>query len=375
MNQASTSYVVGGAPRDILLGRTPKDLDYVWVGVMPEYMLSLGYSQVGADFPIFLDNQGNEHALARKERKVAAGYNGFEVDFDPSVTLEDDLIRRDLTINSLAVKVENWDKFVQTHDERFVIDLHNGISDLRAKILRHTSEAFAEDPVRVLRIARFAARYGFNIALDTLALMTNLVDSGELDALVSERVWAETEKALAETNPMAFFKTLNYCGAAAKLFPELELNDFFETNLVNTPSDARLRFALTCLKLTDSKITELCDRLTVPNDFKTLATRAVKLVNTLRNELTPESVIAALEATNGFQDIANVAKALHVAKHSAYNTPEFRQRRKILANLAPVVCDNVRFANLSQEQQETLKGPEIRAAIRKLRLQLVSKLL
>jgi tRNA nucleotidyltransferase (CCA-adding enzyme) len=208
--------------------------------------------------------------------------------------------------------------------------------------------------------------------------MRNLVGAGELDALVPERVWAECERALAEPTPMAFFVTLDMCCATQKLFPELsraallhgDLDGFLEACFADTPTNAHLRFALTCLKLSESDINDLCARLKVPNEFRTLAIRAVKFVNTLRNDLTPESVVATLEASNGFQDVGNVAEVVFVATHSAYNTTEFRQRLKLVANVAPVVC-GVRFADLTTEQQATLKGPAVGAALRELRLRVV----
>ena len=367
-------YLVGGAVRDHLLGRKVKDNDFVVVGSTEQEMLDLGFTKVGADFPVFLHPlTGDEYALARKERKVAAGYNGFKVDFDPTVTLEDDLVRRDLTINAMAVPVLVDIGLHQfTPEWNDIIDPFGGRSDLEHKILRHTSEAFAEDPVRVLRVARFAARYEFDISVITINLMKQLVKSGELDALVPERVWAECEKALAETNPMAFFRTLEMCGADRVLFPELRMNDFLETCLNKTPNDSNLRFALACLKLTENEINDLCARLKVPNDFKQRAVRANKLVSTLREKLTAESVVSTLESVSGFQNAENVDDALLVAHHSAYNTEEFFNRAVSVAVVAPDVC-GVRFADLTDDQQETLKGPEISAALRKLRLRLVKE--
>ena len=191
-------YVVGGAVRDTLLYREVKDVDYVVVGSTPEQMISMGFVQVGADFPVFLKD-GEEYALARTERKSGVGYNGFETTFDPSVTLIDDLERRDLTINSMAVKLENWEEFQQTRNGRLVIDPFFGQADLQIGVLVHTSEAFAEDPVRVLRTARFAARYGFIVNLETHQLMSKVVH--ELDHVPQERIWAEFAKGLMEDHP------------------------------------------------------------------------------------------------------------------------------------------------------------------------------
>ncbi|HEY8011077.1 MAG TPA: multifunctional CCA addition/repair protein [Rudaea sp.] len=209
------TYLVGGAVRDRLLGNAVKDRDWVVVGAQPEDLLRANYKPVGKDFPVFLHPQtGEEYALARTERKTGRGYHGFAFDTDASVTLEDDLRRRDLTINAIA------------EDENgTLIDPFGGARDLDAKLLRHVSPAFAEDPVRVLRVARFAARFaarGFRIAAATLTLMRQMVSSGEVDHLVPERVWAETQKALTESTPSAFLRALRDCQALARLYPEID---------------------------------------------------------------------------------------------------------------------------------------------------------
>ncbi|CAK0777378.1 fused CCA tRNA nucleotidyltransferase/phosphohydrolase [Gammaproteobacteria bacterium] len=210
-----TIYLVGGAVRDELLGRPVAERDWVVVGTTPEELKRRGFRQVGKDFPVFLHPiTKEEYALARTERKTARGYRGFVVHADPSVTLEDDLRRRDLTINALARAPDGT-----------LVDLFGGLDDLRNGRLRHVSPAFAEDPVRILRVARFAARYdhwGFHIAHDTHALMRSMVEDGEVDALVPERVWAELVKALGEERPWCFFEVLRTVGALARLFPELD---------------------------------------------------------------------------------------------------------------------------------------------------------
>ena len=209
------TYLVGGAVRDRLLGLPVTDRDYVVVGATPDDLIGAGFKQVGADFPVFLHpDSGDEYALARTERKTARGYHGFAVQFSPDVTLEDDLLRRDLTINAMA----------QAPDSS-VIDPYGGQADLAARRLRHVSPAFAEDPVRILRLARFAARFhrmGFTVADDTQALMRRMVAAGEVDALVPERVWQEFERALREPDPQRFIGVLRDCGALAKLLPELD---------------------------------------------------------------------------------------------------------------------------------------------------------
>lgn len=208
-------YLVGGAVRDALLGRTVDEWDYVVVGASPQDLISLGYQQVGRDFPVFLHPETKqEYALARTERKTAPGYRGFVVHADPDVTLEEDLRRRDLTINALA-----------RDEQGNLVDFYGGRSDLQDRVLRHVSNAFAEDPVRILRVARFAARYadlGFRVADETMALMRSMVDSGEVDALVPERVWQELSKALNGSKPSRFFEVLRECGALPRLFPEVD---------------------------------------------------------------------------------------------------------------------------------------------------------
>ncbi len=210
-------YCVGGAVRDRLLGLTVQDHDWVVVGSTPEAMVAQGYRPVGKDFPVFLHPQTHEeYALARTERKTARGYQGFAVYAAPDVTLEQDLLRRDFTINAIA------QEFDGKHADGKLIDPHNGIADLRAGVLRHVSAAFGEDPVRILRAARFAARFGFTIAPETLQLMRDMVDSGEVDALVAERVWQELARGLMEKTPSRFFETLRSCGALAKIIPEVD---------------------------------------------------------------------------------------------------------------------------------------------------------
>lgn len=206
------TYLVGGAVRDELLGLIVKDKDYVVVGSTPEEMIAAGFKPVGKDFPVFLHPKNHdEYALARTERKTARGYKGFVVHAEPHVTLEEDLARRDLTINAMAKDIHGT-----------LIDPYHGCKDLQVKILRHVSPAFAEDPVRILRIARFAARYtDFTIAPETQQLMQHMVTEGEVDALVAERVWQEIAKGLMETKPSRMFEVLRECGALEKLLPEL----------------------------------------------------------------------------------------------------------------------------------------------------------
>lgn len=209
------TYLVGGAVRDQLLGLTIKDRDWLIVGSTPEQLLSQGFQQVGQDFPVFLHPETKEeYALARTERKNGKGYHGFICDFAPTVTLEQDLLRRDLTINAIAMDGQGK-----------IIDPYGGVNDLENRLLRHVSAAFSEDPLRVLRVARFAARFhhfGFTLAEETLTLMQEMVKSGELENLTAERVWLETQKAFETDNPQIYFHILRLTGALAVLFPEVD---------------------------------------------------------------------------------------------------------------------------------------------------------
>lgn len=207
------TYVVGGAVRDRLLGLPVADRDYVVVGATPDAMLAQGFEPVGKDFPVFLHPQTHaEYALARTERKAGRGYKGFDVYAAPEVTLEQDLLRRDLTINAIA-----------EDEDGTLIDPYGGQRDLAARVFRHVSAAFAEDPVRILRVARFAARFTeFSVAPETVALMGRMVDDGEVDALVPERVWQEVARGLMESQPSRMFEVLRECGALARLFPEID---------------------------------------------------------------------------------------------------------------------------------------------------------
>ena len=216
-------YTVGGAVRDELLGLPVQDRDHVVVGATPEAMERLGYRPVGKDFPVFLHPQTHEeYALARTERKVGQGYKGFTVHAAPDVTLEQDLARRDLTINAMA------------RDEAgALIDPYGGERDLRARVLRHVGPAFIEDPVRILRVARFAARFDFTLATETLVLMQAMVAGGETDALVAERVWQELSRGLMEASPVRMLKVLAACGLLARLLPELALS-------FSQPADAQV---------------------------------------------------------------------------------------------------------------------------------------
>lgn len=308
MQQLIQQWVVGGAVRDVLLHLTPKDIDYCWTGATVDDMLFRGFSPVGASFPVFLDQNGNEHALARHERKVAAGYNGFEVAFDPSITIEEDLFRRDLTMNALAVKFEDWDEFVRTGDRRFVVDVMTGIDDLEFGQLRHTSPAFAEDPVRVLRTARFAARYGFDVHPATVHLMKYVVP--ELFNVPQERIWAEFQKGLMEAHPVKMMTVLADCGALDHNGPLEPYRNFNFNGLERTHSDTDLTVRFTLVS--ENFKTDDYSRCRVPSDCERLsrsyhpARRALPAYM----HLTSAARLSMLESVHALNDTWLISKVL-----------------------------------------------------------------
>ena len=341
-------YLVGGAVRDRLLGIPVQDRDYVVVGAQPEELQQRGFKPVGKDFPVFLHPESaEEYALARTERKTGRGYHAFEFDTAPDVTLEEDLRRRDLTINAMAEE-----------EDGSLIDPFHGAEDLRDRILRHVSPSFSEDPVRVLRVARFAARFasrGFRIADETKNLMRDMVRSGEVDHLVPERVWAETQKALTESQPSAFIRTLRECGALAVLFPEIdalygvpqraefhpEIDTGIHTEMVVdmaaylAPGDAMIGWcalvhdlgkALTPKDLLPrhhghensglAPIAALCTRLKVPSDYALLAGLCCRLHLLAHTalELKPSTLLDLLEKLDAFRRPERLAQFLLVCE-------------------------------------------------------------
>ena len=328
------TYLVGGAVRDKLLGLEPKERDWVVVGASPEEMLKLGYKPVGKYFPVFLHPKSKEeYALARTERKTAPGYTGFSFHAAADVTLEDDLRRRDLTINAIAMD-----------DDGSLIDPFNGQADLEAGLLKHVSKAFSEDPVRILRIARFASRFakfGFKVAHGTNKLMRDMVEQGEVDALVAERVWKEFEKAINEDHPQTFFKVLRGCGALEKLFPEIdalygvpqpehhhgEIDTGIHVMMVlqqaaSLSDDPKVRFAALTHDLGKATtpesewprhigheqrsvklVEQLCDRFKIPNDYRALAKITAQYHTHCHraNELKSATILKVIEACDGFR--------------------------------------------------------------------------
>ena len=326
-------YQVGGAVRDRLLGHSVpvRDRDWLVVGATRQEMLDLGYQQVGKSFPVFLHpDTKEEYALARTERKTGPGYKGFAFHADPSVTLEEDLRRRDLTINAMALDANNR-----------LIDPFGGEADLAAGILRHISPAFVEDPVRLLRVARFAARFDFQIAEETQKLLHTMVRNGEVDALVPERVWVELKGALATQQPSTFFSVLRECGALARLFPEIDALFGVPQSTRSHPEvdtgvhvmmvldqaarlspDPRVRFAALTHDLgkgttpaedlprhpgheerSISLVEELCNRYRVPNDYRALAVMTARYHGRCHDalELAPEQLLELLTRTDALR--------------------------------------------------------------------------
>lgn len=293
------TYVVGGAVRDELLGLPVQDRDHVVVGSTPEEMERLGYKPVGKDFPVFLHPETHEeYALARTERKSGRGYKGFTVHASPQVTLEEDLKRRDLTINAMAKA-----------DDGTLIDPFGGRQDLQKRILRHVSDAFVEDPVRILRTARFAARFGFSIAPETMALMKRMVDSGEADALVPERVWQEFSRGLMEDEPERMFEVLEATGLQQKLFPELR-------ERVGISGSLSVRFARLAWPLKESEVQAVCERLKPPGEVRELALLACRNRVALRASrlATPHALLELLKRADGFRRPERFRQLVEVAQ-------------------------------------------------------------
>lgn len=347
-------FMVGGAVRDKLMGLAPKDVDFVVVGSTPEEMLAAGFQQVGADFPVFLDADGVEHALARTERKSGHGYNGFVTDHSADVTLEDDLMRRDLTINAMAMSGDT------------VVDPFGGQADLRNKVLRHVSPAFADDPVRVLRLARFHARFGpeWLVHTDTVLFARQMAADGELKHLTRERVLKELEKALDEPHPKLFFDTLKLCRALDEVLPELNLKDWDFDYALNAHSGGSAKFKYAKLSGLIRDVDAFETRLNVcaewrkfakmfrvifapENDFINSVTLLYKM-DAFRQSAVWEEMIEEFKKTNFIQYVNDLVFAYEKTKH-------------------------VNFSSLTPKQQGTLKGPEIAEAIKQHRKELLDR--
>jgi tRNA nucleotidyltransferase (CCA-adding enzyme) len=291
------TYLVGGAVRDKLLGYPHHEHDWVVVGSTPETMLAEGFKPVGRDFPVFLHPETNEeYALARIERKSGHGYRGFTFLSSPDVTLEQDLERRDLTINAIAEDSDGT-----------LIDPYGGQRDLAQRVLRHVSPAFAEDPLRILRVARFTARYHhleFRLAPETLTMMRAIVDAGEVEHLVAERVWKETERALGETDPQIYFQTLHDCDALARLCPELDQNPQGRIDLercANKIPSTLIRFAVLCATLDKLALLNFCERIKTPNDYRELALLVIEQCGAIASCNDPAAALNIIQRTDALR--------------------------------------------------------------------------
>jgi len=400
-------YQVGGAVRDTLLNLPVKDRDWVVVGATPQQMLDLGYQQVGKDFPVFLHPQTKEeYALARTERKTAPGYAGFAFHSAPDISLEDDLIRRDLTINALAMDADGR-----------IIDPFGGQRDLALKKLRHVSMAFAEDPVRILRIARFYARYaplGFTIADETVALMKKMVANGEVDALVPERVWSETQRALSEQQPSHFFLALRGCGALSRLYPEIdalfgvpqpekhhpEIDTGRHTMLVleqaaRLSNEAKVRFAALLHDLGKGTtppeqwprhighekrsvelVQQLCQRIRPPKEYRELALLCAQYHSHSHRafELKNSTILDTLQALDAFRRPQRFEAFLLCCTADSRGRSGFEDLPYPQADFLRRCLQVAREVDAQALAQAGLKGPQLGKTLRRQRIDTIAHL-
>jgi tRNA nucleotidyltransferase (CCA-adding enzyme) len=394
-------YLVGGAVRDRLLGGPVRERDWVVVGAEPAELIARGFTPVGREFPVFLHPATHEeYALARLERKVAPGYRGFTTEFSRAVTLEEDLRRRDLTINAMAES-----------ESGELVDPYGGRRDLEARLLRHVSDAFVEDPVRILRVARFAARFaplGFKVAEETTALMARMVASGEVNALVAERVWQETRRALGESRPEVFFEVLRSCGALAPLFPEIEAlfgvpqperwHPEIDTGVhvllalrhaAQAGTSTTVRFAALVHDLGKALtprerwpahhgheergvplIEALALRLKVPNEYHELAVLAARHHTNVHRalELKAATVLKLLEATDAFRRPERFAELLLACEADARGRTGLENRPYPQAEYLRRAREEAAGVSLAEEERRGLEGPALGAKIREKRL-------
>jgi tRNA nucleotidyltransferase (CCA-adding enzyme) len=344
-------FEVGGAVRDELLGLPVKDRDWVVVGATPDEMIERGFRPVGKDFPVFLHPETHEeYALARTERKTAPGYHGFQFHADPDVTLEEDLQRRDLTINAIA-----------RDEDGTLIDPFNGADDLSLGLLRHVSPAFTEDPVRILRVARFAARFGFDIAPETLALMREMVASGEADALVPERVWQEVSRGLMEERPSRLFDVLRECGALARIAPELaavfedperaqETADCLD-EAAGAGEPLEVRFAVIARTLDPYATAALADRLKLPAAVRDLALLASRHANAIADAegIPAEALLDLFNAADAWRRPERFGELVHAA---LAGEPERGRTMRLLdrARQAAAAVDSAAIARTARDK-------------------------
>lgn len=399
------TYLVGGAVRDRLLGLPVRERDWVVVNGTPAELEALGYRRVGASFPVYLHPEtSEEHALARTETKTAPGYRGFSVHTGPEVTLEEDLRRRDLTINAMA----------ETADGQ-LIDPYGGRRDLEARLLRHVSEAFREDPVRILRVARFAARFhalGFHVAEETLALMREMVAAGEANALVAERVWQETESALGESRPDVFFAVLRECGALAVIFPEVAalfgvpqpadwhpevdtgvhlLSALEQAALLGASAEARFAVLVHDLgkgttpreqwprhsghEERSAELTlALCKRLGVPNRYRDLGVAVARFHGLchLALELRPATLLYLLEGIDAFRRGDRVDDFLIACEADARGRLGREREPYPQAALLRSALDAARAVDAADLVARGLAGEALREALRLARCQAIA---
>ena len=400
-------YLVGGAVRDQLLGREVSERDWVVVGATPAELERAGYIPVGRDFPVFLHPKTKEeHALARLERKVGPGYRGFTTVFSPDVKLEDDLRRRDLTINAMA-----------QDDAGKVIDPYNGRADLDARLLRHVSDAFVEDPVRILRVARFAARYaplGFRVADETMTLMRQMVADGEANALVAERVWAETEKALGEPCPDVFIRVLRECGALKVVYPEVDAlfgvpqpekwHPEIDTGVhqllalreaVKAGGGVAVRFAVLMHDLGKAAtpadklpshhghedagvalVEQLCERLRVPNHLRELAVMTARFHTHVHRalELRADTLVKTLESCDAIRRPERFADFLLACEADARGRTGLESRDYPQRTFFARARDGVAAVALTAEERKGLSGEQIGLELRRRRVAAVEAL-
>ena len=400
-------YLVGGAVRDELLGIPVRERDWVVVGARPEDLQKLGYRPVGREFPVFLHPKTKEeYALARLESKVAPGYRGFTTRFSEDVTLEEDLRRRDLTINAIARR-ENGE----------LIDPYGGEKDLKAGLLRHVSEAFIEDPVRVLRVARFAARFGdrgFAVAPETMSLMRNMVASGELSALVPERVWQESERALGESRPELFFETLRECGALEVIFPEVaalygvpqpprwhpEVDTGIHVTLalkasVRLGASTPVRFAVLMHDLGKAatppeqwpshhgheeagvvRIEALAARLRVPKEYAELAVLTARHHGLVHRalELRPATLLELLEKTDAVRRPERFRALLTACEADARGRTGLEDCPYPQSELLRRAQQEIAAVSIAEEERQGLEGRAIKERLSAKRLQVLTSL-
>jgi tRNA nucleotidyltransferase (CCA-adding enzyme) len=396
------TYLVGGAVRDKLLGRTITEKDWVVVGSSPEQMVASGFTPVGQGFPVFLHPQTKEeYALARTERKTGKGYGGFSFYCGDEVTLEDDLIRRDLTINAMA-----------EDDDGKIIDPYNGQQDLADRLLRHVSPAFAEDPVRILRIARFAARYhslGFRVADATIALMQTMVANGEVDHLVAERVWRETERALGEPHPEVFIEVLRASHALARLFPEIDaLFGVPQTALHHPEIDTGIHTLMSlqqAVKLSPSTcvrfatllhdlgkattppdewprhiahedrslplVKQLCERIAAPKDYKDLALMVAQWHTHCHRalELKPATILKVLQSNDAFRRPERFEQFLLCCDADARGRTGFENRAYPQADFFRAALKATQAVDITAIQQGGFSGKNFGDEVNRQRLQ------